>query len=75
MKKLGKVKIIKLTSNGHTALVASQVAALNYISQALSEGYFAFCEPEKVVISNTSELETHRNRLNKVILYAPVAGG
>jgi len=75
VKKLGKIKIVKLTSNGHTQLVASQDAALNYIDQALSEGYFAFCEPDNVVISAKQELQARRNRLEKVTLYAPVAGG
>ncbi|MFX1295580.1 MAG: hypothetical protein ACFFD2_12115 [Promethearchaeota archaeon] len=68
-----KVKIIKLSSSGHTAVEVGHSAAYGLVSQCLAEGQFAFCEPDKVVISSRNELKG-RN-LKKVIIFAPVAGG
>ena len=70
---MGKVKIIKLSSNGHTATTASQEAAYHIVGESLDEGLFAFIEPENVVVSNRTELRGRR--MNKVTIFAPVAGG
>ncbi|MHA1277229.1 MAG: hypothetical protein ACTSRC_18425 [Candidatus Helarchaeota archaeon] len=68
-----KVKIIKLNSNGHTAVEVAQATALGLVGQCLDEGQFAFCEPDKIVVSQRSELQGRR--LEKVIIFAPVVGG
>ena len=72
--KKNRVKIIKLSSNGHTAVEVGHGAAHGLVGKCLDEGqFYAFCEPDRVVISDRSELQGRR--LEKVIIFAPVAGG
>ena len=71
--KKDEVTIIKLNSNGHTATVASQVAAHELVGQSLDEGQFAFCEPEKIIVTEKEKLKDLF--LEKVIIFSPVAGG
>ncbi len=70
-----KVKIIRLNSNGHTAVEVAQATALELVGQCLDEGQFAFCEPAKIVVSQRSELRKLQAHLEEVIIFAPVAGG
>ena len=76
MKILGKgnkVTIIKLSSNGHTAIQASYSVAYNIISQSLDEGKFVYYEPDKVIVSKRHDLQ--RKKFTKVIIFTPVCGG
>ena len=68
-----RITIIKLTSKGHTAVEVGHSAAYGLIGQCLDEGQFAFCEPDRIVISHRSELQGRR--FEKVIIFAAVAGG
>jgi hypothetical protein len=72
-KKSRKVKVVKLNATGHTAVEVGLSAAYGLIGQCLDEGQFAFCEPDNIVISNRGELRSRR--LEKVVIFAPVAGG
>lgn len=71
--KRGKVKVIKLNSEGHTECEVSWHTAYSMVSESLDQGMFAFCEPDNVVISHSNQL---RNlNMKKVTLFAAVAGG
>ena len=72
-KKDKKVKVIKLNASGHTAVEVGLSAAYGLIGQCLDEGQFAFCEPDSIVVANRAELRGRR--LEKVVIFAPVAGG
>ena len=70
---LGKIKIVKLTSEGHSEALMEWHEAYAAVAQSLDQGFFAFCEPEKIVINKAKDLR--KTNLNKVTLFAPVAGG
>ncbi|HUX98935.1 MAG TPA: hypothetical protein VMV49_05240 [Candidatus Deferrimicrobium sp.] len=67
------IKVIKLNADGHTECDVQWHTAYEMVAQGLREGLFAFCEPENVIISNSHELHDHN--VEKVILFAPIAGG
>ncbi len=67
------VTIVKLTSEGHTAVEVSPNEAYSIIGQCLDQGQYVFCEPEKVVITKKSDLRGHD--IEKAIVFAAVAGG
>ena len=67
------VTIVKLTSEGHTAVEVSLADAYTILGQCIDQGQYVFCEPEKVVISKRKDL---RGRdIEKAIIFAAVAGG
>ena len=68
-----KVKVVKLGREGHTECLMAWHEAFSVVAQNLDQGYFAYCEPDNIVISDRKELQG-RN-VEKVIIYAPVAGG
>ena len=73
MGKRKSVIIMKLTSEGHTAVEVNPAEAYTILGQCLDQGQYVFCEPEKVVISKRSDLRGHD--IEKAIIFAAVAGG
>jgi hypothetical protein len=67
------VKIVILNAKGHTQFDVGESAAYGIICQNLDKGMFAFCEPDKIVVSERSDLDAIE--VEKAIIFAPVAGG
>ena len=68
-----KVRVVKLGPEGHTECLLAWHEAYPVVAQSLAQGCFAYIEPDNVIISNKKEL--HERNIEKVIIYAPVAGG
>ena len=67
------VKVIRLGSKGHTECIVRESDARMMVANDLAAGFFAYCEPDQIVITDKKDLEGRH--LEKVVLYAPVAGG